>query len=491
MKARGFVLMPVVLLLSLVAAMAFLGNRETALAGAATDDASDQDKARYAAEAGLHHAIFKMHTTGCGGTYPIILLSPVQDTAFDGGKYYAYGGAVSGSPVTIYSTGTYGDASVTLTRAGVPMHQATSFTMTLQPDATAGIDTYLKNSGSTGFGTSTDINMSVGGEYPLIRFDLSAIPAGAHVTSATLGLWATAAGNAGTAAVHRVQRDWTEAAAWTTSDGTTAWSVAGGDFHSSAVATATLAGANAWTNWDITALADDWVKGSAPNQGVELQAVAGVNSWLFASSDATTASQRPKLTVTFLPPCGWVPPATTVTLSPTADAEAYSPSPTNNYGTSTQIWVSSSGGGIRTLLSFNTTGIAPGKTVTSAKLRLYLASMSVTKVSKNLSLEVHELTEVWTELGATWNNRIAGTAWSVPGAGSYRPSADATLTLVKDTTAGQWLEFDVTALAQEWVDGVTPNRGLIVVNATSAADVLKFSAREASNNPPELVVTYQ
>ena len=147
----GFVLLAVVLLLALVAAMAWLGNRETGLASAMAGGATDQDKARYAAEAGLHRTIMQMHSKGCGGSYPIFLFSPMQDNAFDGGKYYAYAGALSGSPADIYSTGTYGDASITLVRKDVPMHQATTTTMTLQP-ASEGIDTYLISGGASSVG---------------------------------------------------------------------------------------------------------------------------------------------------------------------------------------------------------------------------------------------------------------------------------------------------------------------------------------------------
>ena len=490
MKARGFVLMPVMLLLSLVAAMAFLGNRETALAGAATDDASDQDKARYAAEAGLHRAIFKMHTTGCGGSYPIILLSPVQDTAFDGGEYYAFAGALSGSPVTIYSTGTYGDASVTLTRASVPMHQATSFTMTLQPDATAGIDTYLKNTGAIDYATSTEIKLGAGPENPLLRFDTSAIPAGAHVTAATLSLWATSAGNAGTAAVHRVQRDWTEVATWTTSDGTALWGQPGGDVHSTAVATATLAGANARTNWDITALADEWVKGSTPNQGVEVKAGTGVSNWIFASSDVTTAAQRPKLTVTFLPPCGWTPPDIVLTLPPLADVDIDKDVPTLNFGLYPDLYLSK-GFEAHPLLQFDTTLIGTGKTITKATLRLYFNALAVgTKSSTALTLNVHAVTKAWLEVQATWIKRVATTDWKAQG-GEYRSTATTTQSLPKDTVPGVWLEFDVTPLVQEWADGVTVNNGLILVVPTTSTDTLIFNSREAFVNMPQLVVTYR
>lgn len=487
-RGAGFVLLPVALLLALVAAMAFQGHRETGLGSAMARGATDQDKARYAAEAGLQRSIVAMHSTGCGGSYPWFL-SPMQDNAFDAGSYYAYASPWSGSPVTLSSTGSYGDASITLTRQNVPMHQSATAAMTLQPGA-EGIDTYLQQGGTSARGGDADLHGEASVKVPMLRFDLAAIPAGSHVTAATLSAYATNGSGSDAIALHRVTRDWSEAATWSSSDDSTAWSQSGGDIHAESVASTLFTAPASWLNWDVTALVDKWVKGSLPNQGVQARVGSAISGLKLDSSDAATASQRPKLSVTFLPPCGWTPPISTVTLSPTADTDIDSSSPTTNWGSSTQLYLSSQRVA-RTLASFDLSGIAAGQTVTAAKLRLYLFSMTPSQASRNLTLEVHALTQSWSEAGATWNSAAVGTNWTPSSGGTYRSSTDATLTVQKNDTAGKWLEFEVAGLVQEWVDGVTPNRGLIVINATSASDLLKFNSREYSTNTPELVVTYQ
>lgn len=491
---RGFILLPVVLLLSLVAAMAFLGHRETALASATAGGSRDMDKARYAAEAGLQRVTLKMHEKGCSGSYPLFLLSALQDNAFDGGRYYAYAGRSSGSPVTVYSTGTYGDAQVTLTRADVPMHQAGTVTMTLQP-AAEGVDTQIVAGSATNNGSLTTMASTPGSAYGLLRFDLSTLPAGSHVTSATLSTYASAGSGTGSVALHRVMRDWTEAATWTTSDGSTAWSQAGGDVHVTAVASTAFAGAGTWLAWDVTALADRWLKGSVPNQGVQIRAGAGLSGLQLASSDHATAGNRPRLAVTFLPPCGWTPPSTTVTLNPAADTDIDGDvlMQTMNFGAEPEIYLSKNHE-VRQLLKFDVAGIPAGKTVESATLRMYFNSLvpPYTKLTQNLTVEVYAASKPWKELEATWRRRLAGTNWTTVG-GDYVATAITTKLLAKDMAPGQWVEYTVTSQVQSWVDGVSTNNGLLLrmPATTTAPDELIFSSREATSNPPELVVTYK
>lgn len=493
-RSAGFVLLPVMLLLALVAAMAFLGHRETSLGSAVAGGVTDQDKARYAAEAGLNRTIVKMHATGCGGTYPFFLFSPVQDTAFDGGKYYAYASPLSGSPVTVTSTGTYGDASITLTRQDSPMHQATPFTITLQP-AAEGIDTYVQSGSSSNNGNLATLLAASGTAFPMLQFDLSTIPAGAHVSSATLSAYATSGSGSDQVALYRSTRSWTEAATWVTSDGSTAWSQAGGDATALAVASTAFTAAGSWLNWDATALVDKWVKGNLPNQGVQVRAGAAVSNLQLASSDATTAAQRPKLSVTFLPPCGWSPPTTTVTLAPTADTDIDKDLPNNNFGLQPDLYLSN-GFEAHPLLQFSLLGIPAGSVVKSAKLRLYFSAVNVagltaTKTSKNLELEAHAATKSWAEVEATWKKRLLASNWTAQG-GDYRASPSGTNSLNKDSTPGVWLEFTVTSLVQEWVDGVTVNNGfLLLTPTTSTTEELIFNSKEAASSRPELVVTYQ
>ena len=67
----------------------------------------------------------------------------------------------------------------------------------------------------------------------LLRFDLSALPAGAVINSATLELTVNRVWAGGTVAARRVTESWTETGAtWNSRDGVTAWTTAGGSSDS-------------------------------------------------------------------------------------------------------------------------------------------------------------------------------------------------------------------------------------------------------------------
>jgi hypothetical protein len=486
----GFILLPVVLLLSVVAASAWLANREFGLNADMADGSTDRDKASLAAEAGLQRAIVTMHSKGCAGTYPVPIFGPVNDTAFDGASYYASAWPLNGSPVDITSVGSYGSTSITVTRSGVPMHQSTSYNSTLQPGA-AGIDTYLGVNDSTNYGGKSNLNAVMGSSWPLVKFDLSSLPAGSHVSSATLSMYATNGSNSGNVALHRMTRDWTETGGnWATSDGSTAWTTPGGDFHPTAVATTAFAGANTWLSWDVTDLADKWLKGSLPNQGVQVRAGSGISSLVLASSDHATAAYWPKLAITFLPPCGWVPPDPVVTLAPTADVDIDFALPQLNFGTDTTLWLSQDGQDEHVLMQFDTSSIASSKTVTKATLRLYLSAIPTgPSTTAAMTLEAHSLSKSWIELQATWQKRTTANNWTTVG-GDYNSTVAGTTNLPLGTVPGTWVEWDITALAQGWVAGTTTNNGVELLVKALSANQLVFSSREDPTNPPQLVISY-
>ncbi len=491
--SRGFILLPVVVAFTLLAAVAFLLNRDAGMSVTMAARGFETDTVRYVAEAGLARMHNRVQNANCTG------YAPLNNVAFGAGTFSASATPSAGTPVALQATGTTASGAVaSLTRINVTVRKTTPYVLTLQPGP-AGADTFITSgSAATNYGSDTGLKMQAGRDQPLIRFDLSTIPANSAIQSAVLSLYASGAGSAvagDTVSAMRVTRAWTEGtqagggtadgATWANADSSTPWTAAGGDYDLIAAAVTPYNAVVGWKSWDIAALVDAWVNGNYPNYGVELVPSAGIFNAVFVSGDdPVNFTWWPKLAVTFLPPCDWTP-VTTVTLASAADSNLNGASPTWNYGASTSIWIYDSGNR-RGVFRFNTATIAAGTLLTSAKLRLYVTGMSA-RSGGTMRLKVHELTRAWTESAVTWNRRIAGIDWSSPG-GDYQGSDAARLDLPASFNSG-WIEFDIKALAQAWVDGAITNNGVIVRG--NDPDRFYVASKEAgASTAPQLVISY-
>lgn len=521
-RARGFILLTVVLALTLVAAVAFLLNRSGGMNMSLAARGLQADAARYVAEAGLAQINAQTQGRNCSGYTDL-----ATATAFGAHSFAATVEPKSGSPVTLTATATTADgASATLTRNNVTMYQSTPATLTLQPDAAGGVDGWLN-----GASAKVDINnganprltlnaSSTSKARPLIKFDLSAIPAGSEITAATLSLYQETTGSVGSSPpnpvynLHRVTRAWVEGtkmgtqtadgATWNSTDGSAAWTTPGGDFDPAVAATAPAAATLEWRTWDVGALVANWVNGAYPNHGMLVDGVGTISTLGFASSDNGTAANRPKLEVSFLPACGPPappgpppPPPAGVTLAASQDTWIDSSgSGAANYGGSQSFTVTNGGKAGRALVRFDLGTVPAGTLLTSATLKLWVGSFSP-KVDSILT--VYKVWDPWVEGtrdgsgsadGATWKTRDGSNAWSagfgiVTGFDLGVPSSATTL---PSSFSSGWVEWNVTPLAQRWVDGVSPNYGAAVMIDT-ASEVI-FNSREWTIYQPQLVLTY-
>jgi hypothetical protein len=183
--------------------------------------------------------------------------------------------------------------------------------------------------------TRDDDPMSIGGDdystYAVgVQFNLAAVPAGATISDATLGLhytgtcgWTSAYGfdcppSSHTIDVHQMTSPWSE--------GSVTPQTAPGDVHydPAVLASATLAaGAPAgWLSWNLTNTAQGWASGSLANNGVLLKhhpEALGTGTPTFESSE-DMASVAPKLDVTYSG--GSTPPPSTPTYAQTITADS-------------------------------------------------------------------------------------------------------------------------------------------------------------------------
>jgi len=199
----------------------------------------------------------------------------------------------------------------------------------IQPGPAAGKDDFFQSN-------RTDLNSGaatwlLAGDWPTafwgtmrstLQFDLSAIPAGSTINSATLSLYQAGQGDNSTPTLdaHYLTRNWTEGtgiwsatgdgATWGTYDGVNNWTSPGGDYNPTPSASAVAPNSTAaWVNWDLTSLTQSWVDGSIANNGVlikqDVENPAGTDIKLYISSDYTAdPSLRPKLVIEYIPAPG-------------------------------------------------------------------------------------------------------------------------------------------------------------------------------------------
>lgn len=178
---------------------------------------------------------------------------------------------------------------------------------------TAEADTYAhEDSAGTNFGTATTMHVRSGvgtvviltfpdNKRSFVRFNLAScsIPSSARVVTAEMKLFlSTAPAASRTYQVHQVTQTWGE----TTLDWDNQPTVAGS--VTSSVATGTTS--NVDLEWDVLADVSSFVAGTATNDGWRLkdsvESISGTaREGQFGSREHGTASQRPRLVVTYYP----------------------------------------------------------------------------------------------------------------------------------------------------------------------------------------------
>lgn len=171
---------------------------------------------------------------------------------------------------------------------------AAAATYTLSP--TQDTDVRQNGGGTNNCGVCTQISTrrhSTGEYRTLYQFDLSGIPSGQRLVSATLRVWVTSAENSAVS-IYRVTQTWSE--------GTLTWANSGGvSYNTTVMASFTPASSGRYYDVDVTTLAALWRSGTA-NNGLIMR--LGTNNTLatFTSKEWGTASQRPQLVVVTDPP---------------------------------------------------------------------------------------------------------------------------------------------------------------------------------------------
>jgi hypothetical protein len=187
----------------------------------------------------------------------------------------------------------------------------------------------------------------------------------------------------------------------------------------------------------------------------------------------------------FIPPAGPVydKPAT-AKLAASQDAYLQVGMPTTNYGNVAAMYVGGQDA-LRGVVQFDLSSINAMYPVDKATLRLYVDAFS--GPGGAAELRAYDVTTAWAEGSVTWNK-----PWTKPGGDYVEPAAAAAA--VSGASAGKWVEFNVTALAQRWVATPATNMGVILrLRNTADYSIYQLDSRTHwfGDRRPQLVVEYR
>lgn len=204
------------------------------------------------------------------------------------------------------ATGTSAAVSVTVNPSGSPT------TVSFQNGANgynSMVDTSLRSDNKTvNYGPTTTLLIDGSPDYSaLLKWDLSSIPAGKTVTNVTL-TFNVVDSSANVYELYALRRDWTETVAtWNKATSTVNWTTAGASNTSSDRENTILGTISASTTGTKTitltaagiAKVQSWINSPSSNYGFIIQDYANSDGLDINSSEATTVTQRPIITITY------------------------------------------------------------------------------------------------------------------------------------------------------------------------------------------------
>jgi len=506
---HGFILLPVVTMLFLVASVAYLMNRSNSIERHIAEAEAAPDHAHYALQAAETHFKWLSNQLSCVN-YPTLSNMPIGDFT-----YNSTPSSNNGSPISVTFTTTDSQGLATTRVSSLDIYQ-----LPTQDFPSLNQDTYL-NQAAVNLNYGKSLQLKVDGQagitaYPVLLFDLLSIPSNAQIVTATLTLNLESAGSSLTGGIitaYPMSTGWTEGsgngqttgdgATFNSSNGINAWSFSSSYATSPSSSKTEIDPATLGDYpWDVTTIVQQWVSNSALNKGITLMGNNLIKNALFSSNEGNAP---PHLTVTYRLECGAATAApsndVTVTLSMLADATINKTLPDLNDGASAVMSLGNISDALRLLIQTDVSSIPAGALIKTATLNLFLEKQKKDSASQStpLTVNAYMLLEAWDEGtntgdetfpsdGVTWNNRTLTEPWGIQGGKVQNPQISSSN--VSLSAAADWVTWDVTSLVQEWIDGISINHGMLL--KTTHGNTLTFSAQESSKpaQHPKLEVVY-
>jgi len=391
-----------------------------------------------------------------------------------------------------------GDATITVVGIG------NTVCLTLQPDSIVGKDANvfsLPTAVNTNYANHPKTYImswtysSVPGDHrSFIEFDLSSIPNGSAIISASLTLTSDSTGTfpyghstlsgSNDSYCRRITQAWDET--------TITWN---NQPNSTTLNQATLPASTAIDedyNINVTALVQDMINDPANSHGFMFQLVteAYYRSLIFASSDNADAWRWPKLEICY------ATSTTCISLQPNAAVgkdvmlHGLATQVNNNFGNQPDLlasaWTfSGTPGDLRSLIDFDLSFIPNGAAIVSADLSLFFNPTSSNAGHSTLSgsneCYLRRVTSTWDEMTVTWNTQPTTTTGN-----------EVTLAASISNTQ-DYPNIDVTALVQDMVNNPSTSFGFmfrLVTESFYRAMLFASSDNADSTKWPKLEICY-
>lgn len=290
-------LLPVVLAVAIVGALAFTMARDGSMGVAAVEADYEIAKVRYLAEAGLTLAKWQNEQEGCGhrDRHPGAIALPGGSVRIDAVTKADHGVNASVTATLAPRHAGATPASLKLTRA-YQLHNLGSKTEITLGDGRKSNDTFIQRDTVYAFDTRSYVELSEGKSHGLVRIELEKIPKNIIVTKAELRLSFDSSGQRAAPRaldLYRATQNWDPK----TVNWTSPWPD-GGAALEPVVATAEIKGSGTH-GWRIDALAEAWANDTLPQHGLLLKP-RGLTGVRFASFEG---SSSPELFLRYYPRC--------------------------------------------------------------------------------------------------------------------------------------------------------------------------------------------
>jgi len=192
--------------------------------------------------------------------------------------------------------------------------------------------------------------------------------------------------------------------------------------------------------------------------------------------------------------------ADTITLKPVGDAEMRQRSPNTGFPSGTDV-VSGTLGSLasfeirRGVFQFDLAGQIPaGAVINSVTVRI-VAVFKIPNGAANSTFSLRRLLSPWAENQVTWNSRLSGVAWTIPGALNSADVVAAASSSVFVRGLGAYVFPSTPTLVadvQGWVNNPTSNFGWLLHTESEAVPktARHFATRENTANAPQLIINY-